>query len=76
MSERTDKSEQIIRIELNSDYAKATVEICNLYGDALMEIVEREPCCQCCAEVKINAQNAVVKAFQMTQAVRAKIKQN
>ena len=76
MSERTEKAEQIVRIELNSDYARATIEICNLYGDALMEIVESEVCCPGGAELKIIAQNAVVKAFQMTQAVRAKIERN
>ena len=76
MSERTDKAEQIIRIEHNSDYAKAVTEICELYGDALMTIIESEVCCSGGAELKIIAQNAVVKAFEISQKVRAKIKQN
>lgn len=75
MSERCDRAEKIIRIELDP-FARATIEICNLYGDALMTIIESEVCCAGGAELKIIAQNAVVAAFQKSQAVRAKIKQN
>ncbi len=76
MSERVEKQERIIRIEPNSDYAKTVIEICNLYGDALMDIAGQEISTIGAIEMKAIAVDAVARAFAITQELKAKIANN
>lgn len=76
MSERTEKAERVLQIELHPDYTKTFVEIVNLYQATLMEIAKQEISSAGSITMQKLAADALVKGFQTAQTVRGKIAKN